>query len=308
MKSTLNLVIMTGLICILSVISVGAAQSRVILPASNGGARFFGEFALDGTLLRNLGSFPEGTRDYTPDAAGRIHTYTGTFNPSMMSQNGASWTSQTLLGWSTVNNLSYGGIVSLGSSVFVTDMWTAYDGTPQGIVRFSTTGGAPIRFAQSVEPIDIATDGTYLYVIHGNYWTGMSVYDPSTMQFVRSIPLSGYDVRSSAVKKNGELFTVDWDGNVSHLSPTGQLLDTLHIPARFSDINLDEETGNIILGAAYGQGIFITNEDLDSYRKFSAMNSSVSFLTEFASFQVPEPSFMALAGLGAVLVIVRKRR
>lgn len=305
-KSTLLLV----LVCLITSVCAGASQSHIILPVTQGGQNFFGEFALDGSLVRNLGSYPGGTRDYVPDEQGNLHTYTGTFNPSIMSQNNGSWTSQTYAGWSTVNNLSYGGIAVLGNSVYVTDMWTAYDGNPQGIVRFSKNGGAPVRFATSIEPIDVATEGSYVYALSGNYWNSLSVYNPADLSFTRNIPLVGTDVRSIAVKKNGELFTADWSGNICHLSSTGQLLDTLTIPGMtFSDINLDEETGSIVLGTGFGRGIFLTDENLDSYRQFTASDPSLGFPTEFASFQVvPEPSILAFTGLGLMCAMVRKRK
>lgn len=299
------------LISLVLLVNAVMADTRIILPTTQAGQVFFGEFSLDGTLTRNLGSYPGGTRDYTPDAQGNLQTYTGTFAPSLMSQNNGSWISQTFPGWSTVNNLSYGGIVAIGSYVYVSDMWTAYDGTPQGIVRFSTAGGAPIRFAESVQTTDLATEGEYIYALHGYPGgQGLSVYDQTTTQPIRSIPVIGYDIRSVAVKNNGEFFTVDWSGNVRHLSSEGNLLDTLTIPGiHFSDINIDNDTGSIALGAAYGQGIFITDESLDTYKQFMVNDHSLGFYTEFCSFQVvPEPSFIALGVLGLGLFVLTRRR
>src|SRR5262245_23111538 len=114
----------------------------------------FREYTPAGGLIRsvNIPQVPGATgwdeaRHLVIDPAGKVSVYNGTFNPYLATYdpNAGSWSQTTYSGWSTVNNVSYGGLARFGSYIFATDMNTG-GGAPNGIVRFDTSGGATTRF------------------------------------------------------------------------------------------------------------------------------------------------------------------
>src|SRR5262249_4859030 len=73
------------------------------------------EYTSGGTLVRSLAIPPGGpaedARDLVADSSGNILVYNGTFSPYLSTYStSGSWSHQTFAGWSTVNNVSYGGI------------------------------------------------------------------------------------------------------------------------------------------------------------------------------------------------------
>src|SRR5262249_35258372 len=108
----------------------------------------FQEFTAAGGLVRTVNiPAPPGTsgdtaRDLIQDSPGNVLVSNGTFPPALATYNaGTGWTQQGYAGWSTVNNVSYGGIGLLQNYVYVTDMTTAGDpaGPSNGIIRFNRT-------------------------------------------------------------------------------------------------------------------------------------------------------------------------
>jgi hypothetical protein len=82
------------------------------------------EFAPDGTLARTIAPPPGDLRDLIVDSSGDIHLFHGTFTPNLATYDAASgtWSSRTTGMWSTVKNLTYGGIAAYQDYVYVTDM------------------------------------------------------------------------------------------------------------------------------------------------------------------------------------------
>src|SRR5947209_6130312 len=80
--------------------------------------QFFKEFTPTGTLVRSVsvppppGSSGDTARDLVQDPGGKVYVYNGTFTPALATYNptNSSWTQQNYTGWSTVNNVSYGGL------------------------------------------------------------------------------------------------------------------------------------------------------------------------------------------------------
>src|SRR4051794_25511016 len=77
----------------------------------------FKEFTAGGSLVRTVNvPAPPGTsgdtaRDLLQDSTGNVLVYNGTFTPALATYSpGAGWTQQGYAGWSTVNNVSYGGL------------------------------------------------------------------------------------------------------------------------------------------------------------------------------------------------------
>ena len=95
-----------------------------------------------------------GARGLSMGPSGVVYVYDGTFTPSVatLSATTHTWSFQTLAGWSTVNNISYGEVAAYKNFVFASDMFTYNGGEPNGIVRFDSSGGSPVRFALGTTP------------------------------------------------------------------------------------------------------------------------------------------------------------
>src|SRR5262249_26527881 len=95
----------------------------------------FQEFTAGGTLVRTVhipappGTSSDTARDLVQDGSGKVYVYNGTFTPALATYNPStsSWSQQGYSGWSTVNNVSYGGIGLFQNYVFASDMTTAGD-------------------------------------------------------------------------------------------------------------------------------------------------------------------------------------
>src|SRR5262245_33067087 len=135
------------------------------------------EYTSSGQLVRTallppVGGVHEPGRDLVYQN-GTVHVYTGTFDPSVCSYtlNGGRRAQRTYPGWSTFNNVSYGGIGILGNYVYVTDMTTYSEPADQakGVVRFNLATGASARFLETEEPqkLTIGKDGR-LYLLTNN--------------------------------------------------------------------------------------------------------------------------------------------
>jgi hypothetical protein len=246
------------------------------------------------------GGYPstEYARDIAVDDDGIVHVYNGTFSPYMSSYDPAAaiptWTHQMHSNWNTANNLSYGGIDVDLSQVFVTDGLS--DGN--GVVVFNTDGGVAFRFADGTDAIDltIGLDGL-LYVLSPGGSPGgrtVDVYDPRTYSFIRSIDLTAIfgwtEHRSIAVDFNGDLFIADLDGEISHVSAAGQLVQIISPPCdwigfeiacSFTDIDISE-SGQLALGSRFGE-IVVTDVNFSSVSKFQIGDRSA-----FVEF-VPQP-------------------
>src|SRR4029079_2397029 len=115
---------------------------------------------------------------------------------------------------------------------YVTDMFTANDGSTAGLVRFDLTDGSAQRFAAGTEYIDVYLGGDgKLYGLQGR--GTIDVYDPDTMTRLRSFhPNTGTaDIRALAVSAAGELYLGIWNHDVYHIAADGTLLGQLDMNA-----------------------------------------------------------------------------
>ncbi len=268
------------------------------------------ETTLDGQIVQAFpteypgGGYPatEYARDVAVDSDGIVHVYNGTFSPYMSSRDPAAalpaWTHQTYLDWNTANNTSYGGIDVDRNQVFVTDMLAP----DNGVVAFDTDSGQAFRFAAGTDAIDLTVglDGLLYVLSPGGSPEGrtVDVYDPDTYSFIRSIDLTAIfgwtGHRSIAVDYNGDLFVADWDGQVHHVSATGELVQTISPPCdwigfeiacSFNDIDISE-TGQLALGSRFGE-IVVTDVYFSSVSKFQVGDRSA--FVEFVPLP-PQPT------------------
>lgn len=243
---------------------------------------FLHEYTPGGELLQSIpipypgGPPAEGARDATVIHPGLVSVYNGTFDPflSTCDTETETWSHRTHPGWSTANNLSYGGIAAAGHFVFVTDQSTyGNGGTDQarGVVRFDMESAAAVRFAENIDPIDLnmGLDGLLYCLYPGGSPEGryVDVYDPETMAFVRTIDFSAIfghtGHRSVAVNAAGEIFVADWDGDLTKLDGAGNVLleanlCTISTGCNLVDVDVSTE-GLVVVGERFG-GVTVTDE------------------------------------------------
>lgn len=250
------------------------------------------EYTFDGTQLQSI-SIPSGSssststedvRDLILDQNGDIQFYNGTFDPflSTYDPTTSTWSHHTYPGWSTVNNISYGGIASYQNYVYVTDMSTFGDGgadQANGIVRFNINDYSGQRlaenFADNGEFIDltIGLDGL-LYGLED--YGDISVYDPLTLDLLRTLDLGHTSDRAIAVNAAGEIFSASWDGNIYHFDANGIRQKSISSGANdLTDIDISS-TGKLLVGSRSGD-IILTDESLDSVSSFN-VGSDTTFV------------------------------
>jgi hypothetical protein len=200
----------------------------------------FQEYTPTGTLVRSVnipatpGSNFDYARDLVEDPSGKVYVYNGTFTPYLAAYNPTtnSWSQSTYPGWSTVSNVSYGGLAEFGNYLYASDMATA-GAMPNGVVRFNLADGSATRFGNvDFTELNIGLDGK-LYALSGATST-IYVYDPISTALLRTVALPSADYRAVAANASGDLFTVAWNNVISHFNSNGALL---------SSITLNSSTG-----------------------------------------------------------------
>lgn len=237
-----------------------------------------------------------------------VHVYNGTFTPyvSTLDSSASTWSHETLAGFSTVANVSYGGVAVGGQYVFATDMATAGVGAPQGIIRFDS-GGAT-RFATGIAPIDlnVGLDGL-LYALHNDQ---VYIFDPETMAQQQVINLDSTigsgDYRAVAVNAADQMFVVTWTGTLYKTDSSGSTLLSVNLvgtaSGNLTDVDVSD-SGMVVVGDS-GGGVTITDESLTSPTSFT-IGSSTTFVAMALNPPVGVPiSPIAVYILMGVLLIV----
>jgi outer membrane protein assembly factor BamB len=211
-------------------------------------------------------SYPQ-SRDLIVNADGNVAIFNGTGYPELSVYDPVldSWAPPSqYFNWSTVNNLSYGGIAAYGDSVYVTDMSTGID-TPtdnNGIIQFFPDGTA-VRHLAGQDYIDLTLGLDGLFYALRDLYGRLDVIDPGTMTVITSHALGHTDdIRGVAVNPYGEIYAVTWGGLLNKYDPTGILLDSIPTGANsISDIDINA-SGKIIFQDRIGNAYF-TNESFD---------------------------------------------
>lgn len=265
-----------------------------------------GAFVQSFDIPDSAGAIPNSdtARDIAVKAGStNVHVYNGTFTASMstLDSTSPSWTHQTIAGLSTVNNVSYGGIAVAGPFVFVTDMATAGAGAPQGIVRFDSSGGS-IRFATGIDPIDlnVGQDGM-LYALADDV---VYVYDPRTAAFQYSfdldVTIGAGDYRSVAANAAGQLFVVDWSGNLRKTDANGTQLLSTNIGGNLTDV--DVSAAGIVVVGEWAGDVTVTDENFTSPSSFT-VGSTQTFVAVAANSTAGLPvSPVAVYAMVALIV------
>lgn len=220
---------------------------------------------------------------------GKLAIFNGTFYPELSVFNGTHWESLNVDGWSTPNNVSYGGITSIGPVVFVTDGYTASGGEAKGLIAIDLDdgSGSSEHFINTSDYIDITLGRDNLLYALRNTYGDVDVIDPATLEIIRSVDL-GHTSSSRGVTANAEgmIFMVSWNGYIGHYDASGVLLNTLPIGGNLHDIDIDSN-GKITVGSRFGQ-VYLTDETLSTFTEIpvTGSNTFVSFASTSTS---PEP-------------------
>ncbi len=221
-----------------------------------------------------LSSQGEVARDMAILDDGRLAVFNGTFQPELSIYDGVSWQSTSIPGWSTPNNVTYGGITVYQGDIILTDGMTYNGGEAEGLIRVDAGDFSYQRYAQSTAYIDVAMGQDGLLYALQNTYGDLDVYDPADFTLQRSIDLGhSSSSRGISVNANGEIFMVSLNGYVSHYSAAGELLNTLQVASYLSDIDLDAN-GNITLGAVYSSA-FMTDESLATFTPLALEEGNV---------------------------------
>jgi hypothetical protein len=181
--------------------------------------------------------------------------------------------------WSTANNVTYGGIASLGSHVFVTDMDTA-NAAASGLIRFDTTAFTSERFATTFpgagpgdgvgEYIDVTVglDGDLYALRPGGSPSGteVDVWDPSTLAFKRRVAIGG-DHRAIAVDTNGDIFAITFGCTIDRFTSDGTAAGSLAtVAATCGDLDLNPAGKLVSLGLGTDARVLLTDRTLASFQ------------------------------------------
>ena len=223
-NSVLSCVLLSSPLCFAN---VGFEPGNTLASSQN----TISEFNVNGDLINQIQvpliSTYEVSRDFVVLEDGRLAVYNGTFTPELAVYDGITWESFTVEGWSTANNGSYGGITSIGNTVYVTDTYTAYAGSPMGLISIDLDTGLSDRFISDADYIDITLGGDGFFYALRNLYGDVDVIDPETLLISHSIDL-GHSSSSRAVTANdaGEIFMVSWDGYIAKYDADGVIQHT----------------------------------------------------------------------------------
>jgi len=232
----------------------------------------FREYTPTGSLVRSVvvPPTPGNTFDYArgvvEDPSGKVYVYDGTFTPYLatFSPTASTWSQTTYTGWSTVSNVSYGGLGLYHNFVYASDMNTA-GAAPNGVVRFDTVANTATRFGNGIDftKVTIGLDNK-VYALAGQQ---VYVYDPVAMTQLRVITLPSGDYRGIAVNASGDIFTTAWNSVISHFNSSGTLLQSITLnssngaPFMFSnpdDIAIASD-GTLAIGSFSGHIVQMTS-------------------------------------------------
>ncbi len=289
---------------------------------------FLKEYTPTGTLVQSVQVpvAPGGdsyARSIATDAAGNAQIYNGTFNPFLTTLDPAgsgTFSNHTISGWSTVNNLNYGGLVVDGNYAYATDMATDNSGgSPNGIVRFDLTSFSATRFASGTQngQGDYTSLGLGLNGLLYATWPGGSpegnhidVIDPTTMTVVKTITLPfTFSLTGVTADQAGNIFAVGalGDGHIYELDSNGNVLAS--ISTGFTDLNgLELSNSGALLTASSNGEVIMSNTSLSQLTSFSVgsqITTFDAFVTPPTTQSVPEPASLTLMAIGLGVVAFR---
>jgi hypothetical protein len=227
----------------------------------------------------------EYARDAVKFRDGTLIVYNGSATPKVSVYANETWDEFGFHGWSTANNITYGGIASNEKYIWVTDMNTSggIDNHLKGIIQFDLTGQIPdFRFADDIDPIDLTLgkDGLLYALYPGGSPEGrfINVYNPKNAAFIETISLA--DIfghtghRSIAVDEDSNIYIADWDGDIQMIDKNSSVISTINVGSSLFDVDIVDN--KIISGDRFGK-VFIADLQLQNYAEIEIENLDSSF-------------------------------
>jgi hypothetical protein len=286
------------------------AGNLLVTVAGSYPQHLFREYTPTGGLVRSVnipptpGSSFDYARDIVEDPSGTVYVYNGTFTPYLAAYNPVtnSWTQSTYAGWSTVSNISYGGLAEFQNYLYATDMATA-GAMPNGVVRFNLSNGTASRFGNvDFTDLNIGLDGK-LYALNGST---VYVYDPLSTALLRTVALPPADYRGVAVNAGGDIFTCTWNNVVSHFNGGGVLQGSITLstsngaPFMFNDaMSIDVAAdGTLAIGSFTGYVVQMTS----AFTNISYINTGTNnaVFVDFAPKLAPPPPTISVSDVSVV--------
>lgn len=319
MKRILGSSIIASVLSLAATVSQGASTTplpftpgNILVHNSPSGLDDLFEYTPGGVLVQQIPIVPYlGGQDLAIDRDGRaninnsptLEIYSPTTN---------TLTTKTFDGWSTIGDITFGGIAAFSHYVYAADMDNSGSDPGHGVVRFDLDGGPTVRFATTTSPNDlnIGLDGLLYTLSRGSAFNGggnrIDVFNPISMAFIRGFELPE-EYRGIAVDFNGDIYTAQRDqvSRVNRFSPTGVLLDRIADPGvgGFADIDINRN-GDLVI-ASHGGKLLLTTTALDSITSFNTRTSNGTNFATWVPMPIPEPSALALALCGVALVARR---
>ena len=271
-------------------LSAPAANNVLVSQHLQTGEKIY-EYSLDGNLVQTFdveygggdGSYPqtETVRDIVMDADGNIQIYNGTFSAfqSELDPVSGTYNHRVADGFSTANNVSYGGIATKGDFVFVTDMETA-GAESEGLIRFDRTDDSSTPFAVGEGYIDVelGLDGNLYAVREVQTTQTIDVFDPDSLTLMTSIDSDVQDIRHATATTDGRVFAVSWtEQKILELNAAGETVKELELGTNPQDVDIRAD-GTIVVGGRLGI-VYVTDLSLDSFTDFNVGGDGQTFVS-----------------------------
>lgn len=311
--------------CVLATAAYARASAALnpsdLIVSLGGSSSVVREYTPVGTLVQSWTIPSSGGTEYARDlgasSGGNIAIYNGTFSPSLTVLNPSTGvtTNYSFAGWSTVNNIHWGGLAVAGNYAYATDNETAGDGSNQnGVVRFNLADGSAERFLAGTDTTSVGIGLNHkLYAISPNLSPGqnvLTIMDAATMNVEKNVNLpfglSGVtaDAAGNIYGTSGQtIYKLDENGNVLGSLATNYALGGIKI----------SPTDQLVIDNNGGQ-VVTSDTSLSNYSEFSVPGAG-NYFTSFADFAtplpspVPEPaSVMIFGAVMTSLVLHRPRR
>jgi PEP-CTERM motif len=287
------------------------------------------EYTPTGTLVQTFSVpvAPGGdaySRGIATDTSVNVHIYNWTCSPYLttLDPTTSTFSNHTFGGWSTVNDIYFGGVVVNGKYAYATDMATDNPGGgPNGIVRFDLTNFSATRFAsgRANGSGDYTTVGQGLNGLLYAPWPGGSpvgdhidVINPVSMtKTTIDLPFL-FQVSGVTADQSGNIYAVGalGDGHIYKLDSNGNVLAS--IATGFTGLTgLELSNSGELLTSSNGGEVIMTNtsfSQLSSFSVGSQITTFDTFVTPQAIGSVPEPASLTLLAIGLGVVAFRMSR